>query len=367
MEGPPEKLSASKDIDKLYSAFAELRLKARSGEFLPGEKPALEKIRNDIKVLELEELHKNPELEKLLDTFMKHCERTRSLGTTLDAMRRYARVLEVENNGELLNVTLRNYSELMGEFKSLEEEIEDNIRLLVEQRKTQRGLFMIASDALESIQPMFVDQDEKDIVFKNLVKPVEFVSEDTLPPRPPRDTQEIPRTQASLSASHASHRDTWKLLKQKMLPSVHAYHEVCNRFQAGLCSETDVQAARDYKILTHQKIQQHLDAQRGFTLPEILELKARVRNVMQPDAPMLVAAPMSIQAPSIDAVRATHQKVRAAYASVQHTLSVEQRIHMRKKIAELSSLVRQAELAHTVSHATEHAPALAHATLASKK
>jgi hypothetical protein len=367
MEGPPEKVSASKDIDKLYSAFADLRLKARTGEFLPGERSALEKIQTDIKALELEELHQNPELEKLLNTFLKHCERARSLATTLDAMRRYARVLEVEQNGELLNVTLRNYDELMGEFKSLEEEIEDNIRLLVEQRKTQRGLLMIASDALEPVQPLFVDQDEKDIVFKKLVKPIEFVSENTLPPRSLRDTQEIPRRPASLSASHVSHRDTWKLLKQKMLPSVHAYHEVCNRFQAGLCSEADVRAAHGYKALTHQRIQEHLDTHRGLTLSEILELKARVRNVMQPDEPILTVAPASAPTPPISAVREAHEKVRAAYASVQHTLSVEQRIQMRKQIAELSSLVRQAELAHTVSVATEHAPALAHATLASEK
>lgn len=370
MERPPEKVSAPKDIDKLYSAYADLRIKARSGDFLPGEKSALEKIRSDITGLELEELSKNPELEKLLTTFTKHCERARSLANTLDAMRRYCRVLEVEENWGLLNETLGNYQELVREFRSLEEEIEDNIRLLVEKRTTQRGLLMIASDTLESVQPLFVDQDEKDIVFKKLVKSVEFVSDGTLPPRPSTETQALRRPDTSKkSATLSAYRETWQMMKQKMLPSVHAYHEVCNRFQAGLCSAADVQAAHDYKVMTHQRLQERLDSRRGLTLAEILELKARVRNVMQPDEPILTLSQSreGASSPSLDAVRQSRQKVQAAYAAVQHTLSVEQRIQMRKQIAELSSLVRQAELAHAVSHATEHAPALAHATLTPEK
>lgn len=63
--------------------------------------------------------------------------------------------------------------------------------------------------------------------------------------------------------------------------------------------------------------------------------------------------------------RDAYQRVVAAYTSVQHTLSVDERRELRVRIACMSNAVRQAELQHAVAHATEHAPALAHATLAS--
>ncbi len=76
----------------------------------------------------------------------------------------------------------------------------------------------------------------------------------------------------------------------------------------------------------------------------------------------------------LSAVRDLHRRVRAAYTSVQHTLTVDQRREMRKQIASLSSLVRRAEderlagvsaaVFAAVSHATEHAPAVAHAAVA---
>ena len=93
----------------------------------------------------------------------------------------------------------------------------------------------------------------------------------------------------------------------------------------------------------------------------------------------------------LSAVRASHRQVRAQYASVQHTLTEEQRRAMRVSIASMGSAVRQAEDAAwsqmfaaelkpvpppqppediqetirlAVAHATEHAPAIATAALA---
>lgn len=75
--------------------------------------------------------------------------------------------------------------------------------------------------------------------------------------------------------------------------------------------------------------------------------------------------PLARPASVLDEVRGVHQRVKASYAAVQHKLSEEQRRQVRTQIAQLTALVRRTELEHAVAHATEHAPALAHATLAS--
>ena len=69
-------------------------------------------------------------------------------------------------------------------------------------------------------------------------------------------------------------------------------------------------------------------------------------------------------AASIHDVRAVHKKLRASYAAVQHTLTVDQRRAMRTRIAAFTKNVYQAELAHAMAHAAEHAPLVAHASLA---
>lgn len=354
MEGLPEKVSAPKDIDKLYSSYEDLRLKARGGDSLLGERAALERMRSDIVALELEELGGNPELEKMLNELLGYCEDVRSEATILDAFRQFCRSLKEEGHVEFLNSALMNYRHEMKTLGDLQDKIEDSIRLLVEKRGSQRGLFVIASDALEPVQPLFIDQVDKDDIFKRLVQPLEIVSDNTLPPRP---SGEIPRKSATLSAYH----DMWRVVKNKILPSVYAHNEMQNRFEAGLCSMEDVAAAREHRMLTLRNAQAQLDTMRGLTFSEVLDIKKRVHAIMHPNETKVA------EAASIDAVRQSHQKVRAAYTAVQHTLSVEQRIQMRKQIATLSSLVREAELAHAVSHATEHAPALAHATLASEE
>lgn len=67
----------------------------------------------------------------------------------------------------------------------------------------------------------------------------------------------------------------------------------------------------------------------------------------------------------VEDVRAMHARVKASYASVQHRLSEDQRRSIRAHIAQLTSLVRRTELEAAISHAIEHAPALAHVSLAS--
>lgn len=67
-----------------------------------------------------------------------------------------------------------------------------------------------------------------------------------------------------------------------------------------------------------------------------------------------------------------HEQVKATYSSVQHLLTIDQRREMRTRIATLTALVQRAEderlsrvkaaILAAVSHATEHAPALVHAT-----
>ena len=84
--------------------------------------------------------------------------------------------------------------------------------------------------------------------------------------------------------------------------------------------------------------------------------------------------PANMQHGRLLVVRDLHRRVRAAYSSVQHTLTVDQRREMRTRIASLSSLVRRAEderlagvsaaVFAAVSYATEHAPAIAHAAAA---
>lgn len=74
-------------------------------------------------------------------------------------------------------------------------------------------------------------------------------------------------------------------------------------------------------------------------------------------------------------VRDVYRAVKTRYDAVQHTLSLDQRREMRTRIAMLSSLVLRAEderlarvgsaVLAAVSHATEHAPAIAHAAVAS--
>lgn len=83
--------------------------------------------------------------------------------------------------------------------------------------------------------------------------------------------------------------------------------------------------------------------------------------------------PATMQQIDLSGVRDVHQRVKASYASIQHTLTLDQRREMRTRIAVLSSLVRRAEderlaqvgsaVLAAVSHATEHAPAVAHAAV----
>jgi len=75
--------------------------------------------------------------------------------------------------------------------------------------------------------------------------------------------------------------------------------------------------------------------------------------------------PSARAASVLDEVRGVHERVKASYTAVQHRLSEDQRRDIRTQIAQLSSLVRRTELEHSIAHATEHAPALAHATLTS--
>ena len=77
--------------------------------------------------------------------------------------------------------------------------------------------------------------------------------------------------------------------------------------------------------------------------------------------------PPVAKAAGVGHARAAYDRVAAAYASVQHTLSLEQRRQMRTELAGLSSLVRRADLAASIERAVEHAPALAHASLTSTR
>lgn len=85
--------------------------------------------------------------------------------------------------------------------------------------------------------------------------------------------------------------------------------------------------------------------------------------------------PVNMQQIVLDVPADVYKKVKATYSSVQHTLTLDQRREMRTRIATLSSLVQRAEderlarvgsaVLAAVSHATEHAPAIAHAAVAS--
>lgn len=51
----------------------------------------------------------------------------------------------------------------------------------------------------------------------------------------------------------------------------------------------------------------------------------------------------ALTAASVSELRGMHKRVRASYASIQHTLTEDQRQGMRRRIAQLSELVRRAE------------------------
>ncbi|MEK7638022.1 MAG: hypothetical protein AAB375_01170 [Patescibacteria group bacterium] len=83
--------------------------------------------------------------------------------------------------------------------------------------------------------------------------------------------------------------------------------------------------------------------------------------------------PATMQQIDLSAVRDLHHRVKVSYASVQHMLTIDQRRDMRTRIATLSSLVQRVEderlarvgsaVLAAVSHATEHAPAVAHVAI----
>jgi len=109
------------------------------------------------------------------------------------------------------------------------------------------------------------------------------------------------------------------------------------------------------------------DSQKRAALVERMsELRNRLRNPYHVDVKKNLDAAKN---PSD-----VYRKVQATYSSMQHTLTLEQRRAMRTQIATLSSLVRRAEdqrmarvgsaILAAVSNATEHAPAIAHAAIA---
>lgn len=303
----------------------DMELSSEGSPLLPDQEPHIGEA------AELVELKETPGLERLLNTLVQHCERVQSLGSTLDAMRRGA---DVEQKEKFLNGTLVRYKAAMQEFRDLQEEIEDSARLLAEKREGQRGLLVIAQKFLEPIESLFIDQDEKDIAFRKLVEPIEFVGDDT-------STNEFERPEPPNTAELSS---IWSPLERTILPFQKSYEEILRRRERGDAAEADLAAAWTEKQLAFERFQVRLAKKRDLAPAAIADLEARGRSLLRPDEPI------PTMAPSIEAVRATHQKVRATYAAVAHTLSLEQRIHMRTKIAQLSSLVREAELEHDAIH-----------------
>ncbi len=114
-----------------------------------------------------------------------------------------------------------------------------------------------------------------------------------------------------------------------------------------------------------------LSKERRALMGLINQMRKAYPMAMEQVAPEQAALP---EGAGLTAVRGLHERVRATYASVQHTLTLEQRREMRVRIASLSSLVRRAEdeqqarvgaaVLAAVSRATELAPATAHAAAA---
>ena len=150
----------------------------------------------------------------------------------------------------------------------------------------------------------------------------------------------------------------WGARRKRLAAFASAHQLLAGKSTSDPSFQVNLAAAREMKNSEFQKFRHSVSETPGFSDSQKDELIARARAVIAPDEAPVEATP-------IDAVRAMRDKVRASYSAVSHTLSLPQRMEARRQIAELSSLVYRAELAHAVSTATEHAPAVARAALLS--
>jgi hypothetical protein len=86
-----------------------------------------------------------------------------------------------------------------------------------------------------------------------------------------------------------------------------------------------------------------LDEVAGRTAIDKSEARDELMLLLQEIGVMLRPPVAAASVGGLTGLRATHRQVKAQYASVQHTLTEEQRRTMRMRIAQLSALVRRAE------------------------
>jgi|GEM_PF-5199778 len=353
MEKVPQKQS---DLPNLYRAYEDLHNRSSWSDFSPAEKKVLEIVRTKIKQAEAEELERNPTLKNLFSVIVGHGNKMLGLVVNTEAIRRYARVLQAENNTELLKKALEEYGEKMMQVRNMQEEIEDSIQLFTIEQGNSGGLFLTVSEFIEPIRPLFINQYDKDEVFHGFIKSFEAMSDDTLSlqPIPDNRTAEVKKPEFPRVVGTAV-----QALYNRLTPYATAY----DLLRMSNSPQVNVAAAWNDKKNAFERYMKEITDTQGVSVHERAQLGKRAYAILRPDEP-LATFEIEGKLASIDTVRDMHQRVRAKYSAVQHILTLEQRRHMRTQIAQLSSLVYDAELAHTVSRATEHAPALAHASLA---
>ncbi|MBP6885727.1 MAG: hypothetical protein KBC02_00575 [Candidatus Pacebacteria bacterium] len=160
----------------------------------------------------------------------------------------------------------------------------------------------------------------------------------------------------------------WRKFERGLIPFIQAYDLIRTNPRSRGDLRGGLVAAWTEKKEAYDRFARAVAAKRGLTSDEREELLARATALLRPQQPL----PKISSGGNADGVSVSfsdvahaHQRAISKYVDVQHRLSVDQRITMRKQIAQLSSLVERAEISHVISHATEHAPSIAHASLVS--
>ena len=309
MEKMPRKQS---DLPSLYSAYEDLHNRSSASDFSPAEKTVLEEVRTRIKQAEVEELSHNPGLEKIFSVIVEHVDEVRSAVSILEEMRRYMRVLETEQETTLLHKALDDYQEKMSHLRSLQEEIEDNIQLFTQKQGKAGGLFLTVSEFIEPIQPLFIDQYDKDEVFRGLIQVPEVASDQTLPPRPADQNltvtikrPQLPRaTGTAASTLHnrlAPYATAYDLLRKSNAPRanvVAAWNDKKNafeRFMNEITARQDIepdQRAQRLGELLHRGRGVHQDRPAAFA--HFLEHRVVAQAGRHHDAGQFVFIPMNV-------------------------------------------------------------------------
>lgn len=158
----------------------------------------------------------------------------------------------------------------------------------------------------------------------------------------------------------------WLKSERALLPFIKAYDLLRESVLTDPSRREGLEAAWHEKHDAFERYRKKIQSKRGFTPDEQQWFLKRARALLRPDEPLAVPekSPRATQV-SWQKAREAYENAREKYSTVQHRLTLDERIRFRTQLAQLATHMHHAEIHASVARATEHAPALAHAVMAS--